>query len=346
MHNLLKENINFFIGVDISAYDFHCSIFKNLSNSLEHINTSSFDNNEEGFDNFFTWFKTLKAKPNNSVICMEATGTYNKKLAYFLAGQNFKIIVEQPLKVKKAFFPIGHKNDSVDSKQIAEYAFRFLDRIKLWEPPIVILEKLKQLITTREQLVKQKVSVSNIVHAYKFQKIQVEKINSTQKNLIIYLQKQIEEIEKEINNLVKQDTDIEQKVNKLKTITGIQTLLSVSLLIAINSLKGELNYKKLSAYIAIAPYQHQSGSSVYKNARIPCFGVKILRKLLRLASQSVATHDKKFKEYYLRKQLEGKPKALVLNNIANKMLKVACAILRDNNSSYKKEHYSVNPIYV
>ena len=74
-------------------------------------------------------------------------------------------------------------------------------------------------------------------------------------------------------------------------------------------------------------------------------GLKLSRKLLRLAAQSVATHDVSFRRYYLRKQAEGKAKALVLNNIANKLLKVACAIVRDN-TRYIKEHRSIHPMYV
>ena len=75
------------------------------------------------------------------------------------------------------------------------------------------------------------------------------------------------------------------------------------------------------------------------------YGPKASRKLLRLAAQSVATHDASFRRYYLRKLEEGKAKALVLNNIANKLLKVACAIVRDN-TRYIKEHRSIHPMYV
>jgi hypothetical protein len=70
-----------------------------------------------------------------------------------------------------------------------------------------------------------------------------------------------------------------------------------------------------------------------------------MRKLLRLAAQSVATHEATFRQYYLRKLAEGKAKALVLNNIANKLLKVACALIR-NNTNYIKEHRSVHPMYL
>jgi len=71
------------------------------------------------------------------------------------------------------------------------------------------------------------------------------------------------------------------------------------------------NSKRLSGFIGIVPYQHQSGTSVYKRAKIRHFGPGPSRKLLRLAAQSVATHNATFRHYYLRKLDQGKPKALV-----------------------------------
>ena len=83
---------------------------------------------------------------------------------------------------------------------------------------------------------------------------------------------------------------------------------------------------------------------MHKRAHIRHYGPNASRKLLRLAAQSVATHNVTFRRYYKRKLLEGKAKALVLNNIANKLLKIACAIVRDN-TRYIKEHRSVHPAY-
>ncbi|GAH05902.1 unnamed protein product, partial [marine sediment metagenome] len=52
-----------------------------------------------------------------------------------------------------------------------------------------------------------------------------------------------------------------------------------------------------------------------------------------------------FRRYYLRKLDQGKPKPLVLNNIANKLLKIACTIIR-NNTRYIKDYRSIHPMYL
>ncbi len=122
-------------------------------------------------------------------------------------------------------------------------------------------------------------------------------------------------------------------------------LLSANLIAITNNFESINKHKILAAFIGIVPYQHQSGTSISKRPRIRHFGPQRVRKLLRLAAQSVATHDSQFRHYYLRKLAEGKPKALVLNNIANKLIKVACAAIRDN-SFYIKEHRSIHPMYL
>ena len=55
----------------------------------------------------------------------------------YLLSQGYRVSVESPLRVKRAFHPAGHKSDPVDSRQIAEYAYRFQDELNLTEisPP-------------------------------------------------------------------------------------------------------------------------------------------------------------------------------------------------------------------
>ena len=68
-----------------------------------------------------------------------------------------------------------------------------------------------------------------------------------------------------------------------------------------------------------------------------------MRRLLYLASMSVRTHQPDFRRYFERKVAQGKPRKLVLNNIANKLLKIMCAVLR-NQTPYIPNYRSVNPI--
>lgn len=125
------------------------------------------------------------------------------------------------------------------------------------------------------------------------------------------IKKQIVRIDKELNKVIKQDPDIFQKVKNLKTMPGCEMLLAANLIVVTDNFTRLQNPKQSAAFIGIVPYQHQSGS-VFRKPRIRHFGPQYIRKLLRLGSQSVATHNKTFRSYYLRKLTQGKAKALVL----------------------------------
>jgi len=68
----------------------------------------------------------------------------------------------------------------------------------------------------------------------------------------------------------------------------------------------------------------------------------MVRKLLHLAARSVRTHEERFKKYFHRKRAEGKPKMLVLNNIANKLLRMLCGMIK-NKQPYIEDYQSVHP---
>jgi transposase len=339
---IMKKNL-FFIGLDIAAVDFAASIFKTPDQSI--VTKEAIPNNPEGFDLLLLWLKEHHLDKTNSHICMESTGVYSQAVAYYLLSQGFPVSIEPPLKVKRTFDPVGHKTDPVDSKQIAEYAYRFQDELTSWQPRDEILEKIRQLLSVREQFTKQKVALDNSIQAYSKQRVQVALIKKAHQETLNQLKKQIARIDKELANLIKQDPEIFQKANNLDSIPGYGMLLAAHLLVITENFTKIQKPKRLAAFIGIVPYQHQSGTSVSKRAKIRHFGPGPSRKLLRLAAQSVATHDVTFRRYYLRKLAQGKAKALVLNNIANKLLKVACAMIR-NNTRYIKDYRSIHPMYL
>ena len=338
----MKKNFCF-IGIDIAKDTFVASIYHKPNKPV--LTKEALANNPEGYDQLLLWLQDHKIGKSNCRICMEATGVYSQGIAYYLLSQGYQVSVESPLKVKRAFHPAGHKTDPVDSRQIAEYAYRFSDQLIPWQPKEELLEKIRQLLSLREQFTKQKVAIKNAMGAYSQQKVQVKLINKAHQQTLTQLEKQISRIDKELDNLIKEDPDILSKFNKLDSIPGYGMLLSAHLLVMTNNFSQIQDYKPLAAFIGIAPYQYQSGSSVHKKAKIRHYGPMASRKFLRLAAQSVATHDKTFRQYYLRKLASGKDKALVLNNIANKLLKVACAMIRKN-TRYIKEHRSVHPMYL
>ena len=79
-----------------------------------------------------------------------------------------------------------------------------------------------------------------------------------------------------------------------------------------------------------------------RRAKSRPYGPPVLRKRLYLAALTVKHRTGRFERYYLRKRAEGNPARLVLNNIANKLVRIICAVLREG-EPYYDTHRSVNP---
>lgn len=273
---------------------------------------------------------------------MEATGVYGERLYYFLNEHKYAIAVEPPLKVKRAFKVDGHKTDAVDSLQIAEYALRFYDELNMWEPREDIVEKMQTLIITRELLVKQKTATTNSLKALNRKVVKSVVAIKVLKSNIKMLTRKINALEKEMDNLIDRNPRVRQTVNNLRSTPGVQSLMAANMLVVTDGFTSEKHHKQLSSYLKIAPLKYESGSSVYKKPKAPKYGPSIMRKLLFMAALSSVRHNPVFKKYYLRKQAEGKAKKLILNNVENKLIKIMCAMIRDQ-KPYIENYHSVNP---
>jgi transposase len=64
-----------------------------------------------------------KCKPDEILFCFENTGKYSKMLSVFLHSQNLTFFMEPALAIKRSLGLTRGKNDKVDAKRIAEYAF-------------------------------------------------------------------------------------------------------------------------------------------------------------------------------------------------------------------------------
>jgi len=332
---------SYFIGLDMACDNFVASIYQSPEKPV--MIKEAIENNPDGFSMLISWLKEQGVTSSNSVICMEATGVYSEACSHYLAANGFGVAVEPPLKVKRAFDPVGHKTDPIDSRQIAEYAYRYSDELKFWQPKEEIVEKIRQLLTAREQFTKQSVSTQNSIKAYEKHVVKVPLIIKAHQDTLKELKKHIANIDKELDRLIRQDPMISRMTNQLKSIPGVGLLLASDLIAITGAFSSISSHKTLSAFLGICPYQHQSGKSVYRQPHMRNFGPSYARKLLMLASRSCATHNIEFRKYYMRKLAEGKAKQLVLNNISNKIVKIACALVK-NNVQYNKTYRSLNPL--
>ena len=328
----------YFVGVDIASRTFNAAIGTTPWKVV--LKPQQFENSEDGFQALLEWLAQHRISAGQSVVCMEATGVYGESLAYFLYAKGYQVCVEPPLKVKRAFKPHGPKSDAVDSLQIAEYAFRYLDQLSVWQPKSEILEQIRVLLSTREQFVAQRTAHKNTLQAIQRKVVKTPFAEQAHLQIIEQLKQQIRALDQEMRRLIDNDPTFKHILLLLISIPGVGFLLAAHLILLTQT---SLDYRRLASYLGVAPNQHASGSSVYKQPTSRHFGPAASRKLLYLAACSVRTHRQEFKTYFLRKTAEGKSAHLVLNNIANKLIKIVCAVLRSN-TPYIPNYRPVQPL--
>lgn len=331
-----------YVGIDVASATFTSAVGRMGEKWQIVVRPAPFANEYDSFAKYLHWLQAHEVKPDNSVICMEATGVYTEVLAHFLVANRYRVAIEAPLKVKRAFKPEGHKSDPVDSCQISEYAYRYWDELPLWAPRQELLEQIKTLLTTREQFVAEKAGHQNALTALKRKAVRTPLAESAHEKAIGELKAHIQRLEAEIQRLIDQDPDFRNTVALLISIPGVGMLLAAHMLLTIQSAPQPLSPKSLAAFIGICPYEESSGSSIHYTATSRHYGPPGLRKLLFLAALSVRTHNPQFQAYFLRKLQEGKPKKLIINNIANKLLKIMVAVVRSN-TAFIPNFRSVNP---
>ena len=329
------------VGLDIGAETFAAAALRSAGEPGDIKETLA--NIPEGFDELAVWMKERGITKEKSVVCMEATGVYGEALCYYLISRGYRVAVESPLKVKRAFAVSAHKNDTVDARQIAEYGHRFYDELQWWTPPSEVMEQVHILLSARDQFVNQRTANINALKTMQRKVVKTATGMKAYEQAIKQLTENIGEIEREIKRLIKEDDSFHRLIKTLTSAPGIGILLAASLAVTTNRFIRISEHKRIASYAGISPIEHTSGTSVYRRPRSRCFGPPRMRKLLYLAAMSVATHNPEFRRYYLRKVAEGKPKRLVLNNISNKLLKVVCALVRTE-TQYIPNYKSVNPM--
>jgi transposase len=329
---------SFFVGVDIASASFmSCA---GAAPWKVTVKPAKFENVEDGYVSFLGWLKAHNLMPETTVVCMEATGVYSEGLAYFLYASGYRVAVEPPLNIQRKFPVNGSKTDELDCQYIAEYACRYADKLSFWKPRDEILEQVKVLLTARQHFSVQLTGHKNALHAVNRKKVSSPLAKQVHQNMIEQITKHIKSIDQEIRRLIESDPTFKQTLLLLLSVPGIGLQLAAHLLLAMQQ---TLDPKVLAAFIGICPIKHESGASVYSPPTSRHYGPPVLRKLLYLAACSVRTHKKQFQQYFFRKVAEGKHKKLVLNNIQNKILKIACAVVRSQ-KPYLPNYVSVSPL--
>ena len=329
-------DIHYYVGIDIAKATLDWAVYG--SKGIVFQTTTA--NSVAGIKTALRLLKTLPGwNPNQVVFCMEHTGIYNAHLLDFLHKLRLPIWLESSLQIKKAGGLQRGKTDAIDAQRIAEYAYRFRDQLRLWEPPRQVVQQLALLSATRQRLI--------LVHNQLAGPLAEQQnfINPTlQKQLLksckaslTALQKDRQAIDIAIEELIAGDAYLKELFALMTSVPGIGTATATEVIVATNELKTISDPKKMACHAGVAPFEYKSGTSVRARPGVSQHARKRLKSLFHLAAMASIRAKGELQDYYQRKVKEGKNKMLVLNAVRNKLIHRLYAVIK-RGEKYEKNY--------
>lgn len=316
-----------FIGIDISKDYFDVAIENEKGGYSWH----RFSNDAKGFA------KMKKLLSSVSWCVMEASGPYYLRLATFLQTQSVKVSVVNPLVIRRfcQMKLMRAKTDKKDAIMIAEYGRINQPEEWMGEEPYVL--ELKQLQAYLDQLNKQRTSFVRQQQAFSQSTVRNKKVHLGIKKQIRRLENEISGVESEMLQIIQQYHG--EMFKHLQTIPGLGKKTSLMLIVLTGAFTKFDNHKQLSSYFGLSPRIFESGKSIKGRARICKMGMSKIRGMLYMCACTAKSCNKACKDLYDRLVAKGKSGKLALIAVANKIIKQAFAIAK--NQTVYNEHYSI-----
>lgn len=323
----MRKNIKHFVGIDISKLKFDIVLINDQNK--EYSQHQMFENSFKGVKRMLKWLVSMQVNLTETVFCMEHTGIYSQVVAEWLIQKSCMVWVEMPVVIIRSMGLQRGKNDKVDARKIALYAYKNREDIKSWVPPRKEIVQIKDLIVLRERLLKSMKSLSMPIGELKqmSQDKRSKYIKAHCRSSLTAFKKDIKNVELEIESIISSDNKLSKLYWLLISIPGIGKVTAWYLITVTNEFTLFKSAKQLACHVGVVPFDHQSGSSIHGKSRVSRMANKRLKTLLHLGALSLIKKDSEFKIYYDRKINEGKNKMLVINAIRNKMVHRVIAVV-------------------
>lgn len=325
----------YFIGIDVSKDTLDLSIVEEGKQLLH----KRIGNNQKEIKAFITFFKKeFSTDLNSSLYCMEHTGIYTNHLLNVLNDKSIAIWLESAFHIKQSLGLQRGKNDKVDAKRIALYAYKNRDEVKLWQPTRNEVKKLKQLVVIRKRIVK---TISNLKKPLSdtsfLSKEEKKTLNNSLKLSLNALKKDLGKIDTQIQEVINEDQHLKKIFRLTTSVKGVGTITAIQIIVKTNEFKSISEAKKFACYAGVAPFEHSSGSSVRGRSRVSNMADKSMKSTLHMAALAAVNYQGELRDYYLKKVEEGKNKMSILNAVRNKLILRVFACVK-NNREYENNY--------
>jgi transposase len=300
---------NVYVGIDVAQETFDVAVYASTERWTGH-------NNASGIAETVTRLEALQP----TLVVLEATGGLEHGLAGMLAAVQIPVAVVNPARIRAYARALGRlaKTDRLDAEVIAHFA-QAIKPVSQAQPTADAQER-KDLLARRNQITGMITAEKNRVYrASPHIQTQIEEH-------IAWMQQQIEQIDRELDEKLATDKQYKQRQHQLCAVEGVGPVVSRAIIIGLPEL-GHVPGKKISALVGVVPYNRDSGK--FAGKRFVCGGRPAVRTALYIAALVGSRWNPVLKELYDRLITAGKCKKVALTACAHKLLLILNAMVRD-----------------
>lgn len=298
------------VGIDVSKEKWDVAI---SGENRSH----TFASNQDGGKKLLRLLRPLAVK----IICIEATGCYQRGLVKLLQEHNYAVAVVNPRLPRDFAKSMNRlaKTDAIDARILAMYAERY--DLQPTPPPSKTLEKLEALSVRRRQLVGMRSQELN-----RRESTFDDEMRASLETHIAYLEAEIKRIERQIEKLVESKPDLQVNARLIASTPGVGMLTACRLTIELREL-GRLNRKEIARLVGLAPMNRDSGKM--RGVRTIGGGRAHVRNALYMPTVVALRHNPKIKECYDRLIANGKKPMVAIIACMRKLLTILNVMVRD-----------------
>lgn len=245
------------------------------------------------------------------IIVIEATGGYENPVMTALAEQELPLILINPRQIRDFAKAMGKlaKTDRLDAETIAHFAQTIQPAPK--KLPSKEQQELKEMLSRRQQLVSMLTMEENRLN------VASTKIKRQISANIESLNKQLRDIDKDLDDFINNNSTLKQKADIVKSVPGVGPAVTKTLISHLPEL-GTLNRKQISALVGVAPLNRDSGR--FRGKRKIWGGRKKIRSQLYMAALVATRHNPVIRSFYQRLIESGKESKVALTACMRKLL--------------------------
>ncbi|PSQ99787.1 MAG: IS110 family transposase [Bacteroidetes bacterium SW_7_64_58] len=314
-----SSDLAFSLGIDVGKETLEIA----LCDGEEVSTKTTVANDSDGHEELLRWLQDQGAGPEETGVCMEASGDFEKAIAQRLYEEEYRVSIVNPRRIKGyASSQLQRtKTDSADAALIARFGRR--EDPRPWTPPSAAESRLQELTRARQALQKEKTRTQN-----RLDESEDEAVRRAHRGLLDEIERQLEDLKEEIEEHVEEDPKLKDRCSLLDTIPGIGLQTAAIVVSELGSPERFESARQAAAYAGLVPSHHQSGTSVRGNPRMSKVGNGRLRRAMYFPAMSALQCNAAVKAFGERLKERGKENMVVIGAAMRKLLHICYGVLK------------------